>query len=90
MLFNIGPTGRTVYLSIDEVLSLSDEDYNLMIAYSVGDEIAHPLFGSCLGELSSDNPDPEEIEDPEEEHEELLFDDTEIIELMENDSIQGD
>lgn len=87
MLFNIGPTGKTVYLSIDEVLSLSDEDYNLMIAYSVGDEISHPLFGSCLGELSTDDPDSEDIEEIEEEHEEYLFDNAEIIELLENDSM---
>ena len=42
------PTGKVVYLSIEEFLDLTDEDIQYLIAHDCGDHIVNPFSGSAL------------------------------------------
>ena len=42
------PSGKTVYLSIDEYLSLTDADIQYLIASDIGDVITNPFSGSAV------------------------------------------
>tara|TARA_R100000278_G_C5475130_1_gene166070 strand:- start:1519 stop:1764 length:246 start_codon:yes stop_codon:yes gene_type:complete len=42
------PNGKVVYLSIDEYLSLTDEDIQYLIACDYGDVITNPFSGSAV------------------------------------------
>lgn len=42
------PTGKTVHLTVEEYLNLSDEDIQYMMAYDMGETILNPFQGSIL------------------------------------------
>ena len=42
------PNGKVVYLSIDEYLSLTDEDIQYLIACDYGDVVSNPFSGSAV------------------------------------------
>ena len=51
------PTGKVVYLSIEEFLDLTDEDIQYLIAHDCGDHIINPFSGSSI------NSKPKELKD---------------------------
>lgn len=42
------PNGKVINLSIEEYLSLTDEDVQFLIAYNYGDTIIDPFLGSTI------------------------------------------
>lgn len=65
MLYNL-PNGKTINLSLEEFLSLTDEEVQFLVAYDYGEHINNPRRGSVLGKSSRDDEDEkEEIEDDE-------------------------
>lgn len=55
MLYQL-PNGRTVYLTIEEYLNLSDSDIQFLVSNCYGQEILNPFHGSICGK---DVPDKE-------------------------------
>ena len=56
MLYQL-PTGKVIYLSLDDYLDLTDEDIQYFISTGLGDQPLNPFFGSSLNNKSSrDNP----------------------------------
>lgn len=55
------PTGKVVYLSIEEYLDLTDEDEQYLIAHDCGDHIANPFSGSVLKGKKSKSTDDESL-----------------------------
>lgn len=55
MLYQL-PNGRTVYLTVEEYLNLSDSDIQFLVSNCYGEEILNPFHGSVCGK---DNPDKE-------------------------------
>jgi hypothetical protein len=47
------PTGKVVYLSIEEFLELTDDDIQYLIAHDCGDHIVNPFSGSSLKSKTS-------------------------------------
>lgn len=70
MLYQL-PTGRTVELTVEQYLDMTDDDLQYLIAYNYGDEVEDPWFGSVLTESSpafyplSDLPDLTQLSDSE-------------------------
>jgi len=42
------PNGKTIYLSIEEYLDLTDEDIQYLISIDYGDTIVNPFSGSAV------------------------------------------
>ena len=68
MLFQL-PTGKTIYLSVDEFLNLTDSDVQYLVATNSGTSILNPFCGSAVNKNAgerykdvSDDIEPEEIE----------------------------
>lgn len=54
------PNGRTIEISVEQYLDMSDAELNNLNAYSMGETIEDPWFGSVLSKL----PPPDvELED---------------------------
>lgn len=53
MFFQL-PTGKTIYLSIDEYLNLTDSDIQYLIATNSGDSIINPFMGSAVNRNSNE------------------------------------
>ena len=51
MLYNL-PNGKTISLTLDEYLNLTDEEIQFLVAYGYGENINNPQSGSILGSLS--------------------------------------
>ena len=47
MLYQL-PNGKTIYLSIDEFLNLTDNDVQYLMASNSGESITSPFFGSAM------------------------------------------
>jgi len=47
MFFQL-PTGKTIYLTIDEYLNLTDNDILYLVATNSGDTIVNPFAGSAV------------------------------------------
>ena len=47
MLYQL-PNGRTVYMSLEEYLDLTDEDIQFYVSTGQGAEPTNPFFGSCI------------------------------------------
>ena len=87
MTFALGITNRTVHLSIDQFLSMSDQDFQDMIAYEQGYVTNSPYTDSCLQDLIKENYEVEEEEvDEEIEVDDTLFSSEDLDELLDNDS----
>jgi hypothetical protein len=70
MLYQL-PNGRTVYLSIEEFLNLTDADIQYLVACNYGDTIVNPFAGSAIKSNSKekvyDFSDYQNDDEPEED-----------------------
>lgn len=65
MLYQL-PSGKTIELTIEQYLMMTDEDIEYLIAYGHGEEFNNPWRGSSLDnpkKESKDKEDPEELPD---------------------------
>lgn len=79
MLYQL-PNGRTIEMSVEQYLDMTDDDYQDLIAQNYGDEIEDPWFGSVLSRPSIIDPmieppiiDLTQIPDIEKLHPDLDF-----------------
>ena len=47
MLYNL-PNGKTIEITVNQFLEMTDEDLEYLIAFNHGNEINNPFFGSVL------------------------------------------
>lgn len=47
MLYQL-PNGRTIEMSVEQYLDMTDDDFEYLIAHNFGDELEDPFFGSIL------------------------------------------
>lgn len=87
MIVSLGITGKSVCMSIESYLAMSDEDLNMMTAHESGYVINSPYADTALIDLSSGT--IEEI-DVDELGEDDLFEESELEELLENQAFDGD
>lgn len=80
MTVSMGITGRSIQISLDEYLRMTDEDLQDIIAYEQGYVVNHPFTESCLLDLTSEDMDEEE------EIDDTLFSLNDISEMLSNDS----
>jgi hypothetical protein len=52
------PNGKTVYLTIEQYLDLTDEDIQYLMSLDYGDSILNPFHGSCV-----DKNEPQKVYD---------------------------
>jgi hypothetical protein len=69
MLYQL-PNGKVIHMSIDEYLSLTDDDVRFLVSVNAGETIINPFQGSVL----QDN-----IKDDVEYDEEEVLDETDVI-----------
>lgn len=64
MLVNL-PNGKTIEMSIEQYLSMTDEDFQYLVSTNSGDEISDPFYGSVLkyGDSYEEDEDVEEIDE---------------------------
>lgn len=75
MYYNL-PNGKTVYLTIEQYLDLTDEDIQYLMSLDYGDSILNPFHGSCV-----DKSEPEKVYDFDYLHES----DDEIVNMPSDD-----
>jgi hypothetical protein len=56
MLYQL-PNGKTIEISTEQYLEMTDEDFEYLIAYNYGDALENPWFGSVI----TKNPPPDII-----------------------------
>ena len=54
------PNGKVIYISIDEYLSMTDEDIQYFIASDYGDTVINPFSGSAVDTKSKASKESEE------------------------------
>lgn len=59
MLYQL-PNGRTIEMSVEQYLDMTDDDFEYLIAHNYGDELENPWFGSVLTKPASADPIYEE------------------------------
>lgn len=59
------PNGKTIEMSVDQYLSMTDEDYQYLVAAGVGEEISDPFHNSYI--KHGENYSEEEFEEIDEE-----------------------
>lgn len=47
MLYQL-PNGRTIEMTVEQYLDMTDDDFEYLIAHNYGDELEDPWFGSVL------------------------------------------
>jgi hypothetical protein len=47
VLFQL-PTGKTIYLTVDEYLNLTDADIQYLVSINCGDSLLDPFYGSAV------------------------------------------
>jgi hypothetical protein len=47
VLFQL-PTGKTIYLTVDEYLNLTDADVQYLVSINCGDALLDPFYGSAV------------------------------------------
>lgn len=47
MLYQL-PNGRTIEMSVEQYLDMTDDDFEYLVAQNFGDELEDPWFGSVL------------------------------------------
>jgi hypothetical protein len=55
MLYQL-PNGRTIEMSVEQYLDMTDDDFAYLIAHNFGDELEDPWFGSVLTKPGSIDP----------------------------------
>lgn len=48
------PNGKTIYLTVEEYLSLTDQDIQYIIALDLGEGVLNPFKGSVINSNSSE------------------------------------
>jgi len=56
-------------MSLEEFLSLTDDEVQFLVAYDYGEHINNPKRGSVLGKTSRDDEDEKEVVDDNDEEE---------------------
>ncbi len=90
-LYQVGCTGRTIWLSIDEILNMSKEDERSYVAGSIGEFINNPMTGSVMNDLLREktnilNEEELELEESEEDEDNELFSNSDLEEMLSNDN----
>jgi hypothetical protein len=62
MLFNL-PNGKTIYLTVDEYLALTDEDFQDLVASGYGEAPSNPFYGSVIRKPGRAESNTDSIED---------------------------
>ena len=59
------PNGKTVYLSLEEYLNLTDEDVQYLISTGIGASPTNPFYGSAINKprVRVDDEEEEEVHD---------------------------
>jgi hypothetical protein len=52
MLYNL-PTGKTIQLSVEQYLDMTDEEFEYLISINYGDNIQDPFYKSMIKEKPS-------------------------------------
>lgn len=52
MLYQL-PNGRTIEMSVEQYLDMTDDDFEYLMAHNFGDELEDPWFGSVLSKPGS-------------------------------------
>jgi hypothetical protein len=71
MLYQL-PTGKTVWLEVEDVLQLTKEDLQFLIAVNAGEHIHNPFKHASITKTDA-KPDAEEITEDEEEEVETYY-----------------
>jgi hypothetical protein len=53
MLYNL-PNGKTIYLTVEEFLNLTDADIQYLVSMNYGDTITNPFSGSPINKKTRD------------------------------------
>lgn len=64
MLYQL-PNGKTVEISIEDYLALTDEELNGLVGYDCGVGINNPHYGSAITKPGKEEPDDEIYSDQE-------------------------
>lgn len=83
MLYQL-PNGKTVHLSLDEILDLTDQDIQYLMSTNAGESINNPFHGSVISKPGKRVPLDEDLFEEEEEEtsqEDLYLDDISLDDL---------
>lgn len=82
MLYSL-PNGRTIQLTLDEYLSLTDDEIQFLVAYNYGKELNNYKHGSVLEKLSKEEIDNEleDLDEYSDEYFELLSEEERMEDL---------
>jgi hypothetical protein len=59
MLFNL-PNGKTIYLTTEEYLAMTDEDFQDLVASGYGEMPNNPFYGSAIRKPGRPEPETED------------------------------
>lgn len=82
MTISLGVTGRSIQVSLDEYLKMTDEDFQDLVAHEYGYVLNHPFTETALIDLCGEKEDV----DDEEECDDSLFDTKDIEDMLSSDS----
>lgn len=68
MLYQL-PTGKTVWLEVDDILQMTKEDLQFLIAINAGEHIHNPFKHSTISKENTEKPEEQELVDESEESE---------------------
>ena len=77
MVISLGFSCKTAFMSLEQYLSMTDEDFQFMTAYDEGYYVNSPFVESCLADLEDEEVD--EFEDN------TLFSNQDLTELLESE-----
>jgi hypothetical protein len=84
------PTGKVIYITIEQYLSMTDNDIQYLISTNAGESIHNPFTKSALDENTTEKQkeyDFSFIENEEESHKEISFEDLTQDDLDKIDSL---
>lgn len=64
------PNGKVIEVSLEQYLSMTDEDFKYLVSRNWGEEISDPFYNSCLSTMD-DEPTDEELQETEEDFRDL-------------------
>jgi hypothetical protein len=66
MLYQL-PNGKTIYLTVEEFLDLTDQDIQALMSVNAGEAISSPFYGSAIkgkkAKRKDEDEEEEEVED---------------------------
>lgn len=65
MLYQL-PTGKVVWLEVEDVLNLSKQDLQFLIAINAGEHVHNPFKHSSISKENNEKPDEELVDDSDE------------------------